>query len=1374
MDLIVSTPQGEAEISVNAVHESVTVGDLLGRVLNSAPPNLVYIDGRPMPTGTLITAAGLVTGSLIEISAPLERLGDGEVTLVQAAGEGGGNRRPLAPGRYSLGTARRANVAPLTFNQVLVPRCEIVVEQSHRVTVAANQGDLDGHPATNPARWDDQRLRIGHRVFRLDGDIQDRAPSLLPTSLGQLNFVRGPRDEAAPEPEPDGRTRQGGKRRSRRASRVEVAPPPPVVTDPARLAFDNELESIRRTHLDLAEVVRRATQLSEHLWERRPADDDAFMFSVGLADQRWTPDDDAQTDRRDLAMLPSAPVLVDLVNQRGVGFAGTPPQARAAARALIMQACVAHSPADLDVVVLATPSGAARWEWIKWLPHARASHGVQLMSDDETITDWINAQRTLTTVVASIQSLGRPITPSRLTLAVVDDPALWRGRAAMLRGLFAEAQLPVRFVAITDRADDVPAVCTTVVRIEANGAAEVDYPISGPTITDVVPFVLEHDVAVAAARKLSPLEDHTVQPTAKAVLPPVVSLASLVDPDGPDAARITDRWATSRKSRRLRIAVGMGESGPVELDLADDGPHGLIVGAPRTGKTDLLRTIVASLIETTDPSAVNIVCVEPSEGSSFGAFADVEHVVGYVSAFDEHGGGRLLRALQSEINRRTRVLSKNHAVSLADYQHSERHRPDWHPADRPISDQQAAEIDAGLDDAHPIPRLVILVDDADAVLLRHAAFLSHLIELVDRSRHLGIHLVVATGQLPRSVEHILKSFANIRIALRMSDPTEAIALMGSRDPIQVSLHTPGRGAIRIGDATPMPVQFASAVAASGDLMEITPFILARDLNAAERKITNRPPDPSAEPHREGGLRQLVEAVLEATAKQPGSDRQPILCPDLPTELAYEQISSPRASTADADGAAFALSDLPDDHTQNARRWNPAHDGNLLVIGGTPAERSNALATLFVAATDRTPPDRLHGYVIDCATGPLNRLKALESLPACGAVASTDDPDRILRVLVQIVDELDHRAGRDHSSSAAHIVLVVNDVGPLLRSLELGGEFEQGRELLERIISSGPLHGITTLMSSASEHAAPTRMLGQFQKRIILHLDDRGAYRALGIEPGRIPVPIAGRAITLPDLVEIQIGIISDLASAVAERDGQFDATNGPTIVPRTPDVVSLQEYDGVTEYSNDRWHLPVGLDARTLKPALLDLHGPGGSLILGDAATGKSTVLINIARCALGAGADVDIHAIASTWSPLLLLPRLTSATTLAGIDKWSAEFFDNSERPRLVLVDDADRLDGDVFERLALLSDPRMVLVVAGRTRDLELPGHWSAPLRRSRSAVIVRPLAGDGAMFGLHLRVTSAHPAIGRALLIDDDKTIPILLAGPTDDTHTSGDRS
>lgn len=1333
MDLIVSTPQGEAEISVNAVHESVTIGDLLDRVLTSTPPNLVYIDGRPTPVGTLLSAAGLVTGTVIDIVAPVERSRDVEVTLVQAAGEGGGNRRPLEPGRYSLGTARRANVAPLTFNQVLVPRCEVVVEHSGRVTVAANQGDLDGHLATAPAAWEQQRLRIGHRVFRLDGLIADRAGSMVATPLGQLNFVRAPRGESVPDPEPNGRSRNGTRRlRRSRPARIEDPAPPVLAIDPAKVAFDTELDSVRRTHLDLGEVIRRAMQLSGRLWERRPADDDAFVFSVGLADQPWVTNDEEPRDRHDLALLPSAPVLVDLLHQRGVGFAGTPPQARAAARALVMQACVAHSPTDLDVVVLATPTGAARWEWIKWLPHARGSQGVQLLSDDEVLTDWVNSQRTLTTVVASIQSLGRPITPSRLTLAIVDDPALWRGRAAMLRGLFAEAQLPVRFVAITDRADDIPAVCTTVVRIAANGAAEVDYPVSGPTINDVVPFVLEHEVAVAAARRLSPLEDHTAQLFTKPPLPPVVPLVSLIDPDGLDANRIAERWRAGRTGRRLRVTVGVGESGPTELDLADDGPHALIVGTRRSGKTELLRTIVASLISVNDPATVNVICVEPTEGSSFGAFSGAKHIVGTVDRFDEHGGFRLLGALRAEVNRRAQLLGDNPDSSAA-----------------------------------TMPRLVVVVDDAHDVMARHAGFLAQLIELADPSRHLGIHVLVAAERLSRSLEHALKSFANIRIGLRMNDPAEAIALTGGRQPVQISSHTPGRGVLKIGDADSIPVQFASASASQGDLLEVTPFIVARDLNTAERKITARPVRADSGSPARSGFQRLLDAVAEAAALDANGAPRMILYPQLPTLVSYEQLSSiPSDAT---EGAAFAVSDLPDDHMQGIRRWDPRRDGNVLVLGGTPADRSNALATLFLAATDRFPTDQLQGYVIESAPGPVGPLGVLDSLPACGAVASTDDPDRILRVLVRLVADLDRRS-HDHESNESHIVLVVNDVGALLRTLELGGEYEPGREMLDRLATNGPTHGITVLMSSTGEHGAPARLLGQFQQRIVLHLDDRVSYRALDIVSARIPLPIPGRAITVPDLIEIQIATIADLEAVVAERSKRHESPQRAVAVAPTPDDVFLDEISTATEFQHDTWRLPVGLDTRTLEPGVLHLQAPAGALILGDAGAGKSTVLTNIARCALNIGADVDIHAVASTWSPLLLLPRLTSATTLAGIDKWAAEFFDRTDRSRLVLIDDADRLEGEVFEHLADLSDPRLVVVVAGRTRVLEHPAHWTAPLRRSRSALILRPLAGDGAMFGLQLRVTSVHPGMGRGLLVADDSVTPVILPGPIDDAEGS----
>jgi S-DNA-T family DNA segregation ATPase FtsK/SpoIIIE len=371
------------------------------------------------------------------------------------------------------------------------------------------------------------------------------------------------------------------------------------------------------------------------------------------------------------------------------------------------------------------------------------------------------------------------------------------------------------------------------------------------------------------------------------------------------------------------------------------------------------------------------------------------------------------------------------------------------------------------------------------------------------------------------------------------------------------------------------------------------------------------------------------------------------------------------------------------------------------------------------------------------------------------------------VLVRLTAELERRAGRAHDPTDPHIVLIVNDIGALLRTLELGGEFEPGRDMVDRLAGDGPSHGITTLMSSAGEHGAPARLLGQFQRRIILRLDDRAAYRALDINSARIPIQAPGRAITQPDLVEIQIATIADLTAAIAERSVRTDARSRPVMVAGTPGEVFLDELGKATEFQHDTWRLPVGLDTRTLEPAALHLQAPAAALILGDAGSGKSTVLTNMARCALGIGADVDVHAIASTWSPMLLMPRLTSATTLAGIDKWAAEFFDRDDRSRLVFIDDADRLEGDVFDRLAELDDPRVVVIAAGRTRVLELAAHWTVPLRRSRSAVILRPLAGDGAMFGLNLRVTSALPGLGRGLLVDDDSVTPVLLAGPAVDS-------
>ncbi len=1321
MNLIVSTPQGEAEFSV-ATHESVTVRELLYRVITSTPPDVVHIDGRPVPIGTLVTAAGIVSGSTIALSPPEAHTAAAAVTLVQAAGDGGGHRQGLAPGRYTVGTARRANVDPLTFNEVLVPRCDVVVEHSGEVIVTAVHGELDGNSAHEPSRWRDEFLRIGHRIFRVDGPINDRA-ELTPTAAGRLRFTPTFRDPGSPVLGLPGRGRTGGRRRlGRRSGRAMPDPVQPTRDDAARSAFDSELAGLRRDHLDVAEVVRRATELSSHLWERRVTDEDAFVFNIGFADQPWFAADPAHAYRPELAILPAVPVLVDLLNQRGIGFAGAPPQARAASRALIMQACVAHGPADVDIVVLASATGAARWEWIKWLPHAQGSRGVQILSDAQAIADWTTAERTLTTVVASIQSLGRPITPSRLTIAVLDDPTLWRGRTAPLNALFADAQLPVRFIALSDRADDIPAVCTTVMRIEANGAADVTYPMSGRTVADMVPFVLAHDVALAAARRLSPLDNNDGRLAVKPALPTLISLTSLIDPDGLDSDGLLTRW--NNPARQTNVTIGVADSGPLALDLLANNSHMLIVGAPRSGKSELLRTLASALAAAVGPDSLGLLLIDGSSGATFEVLSQFPHVVGMAKDLDDRRCSRLLRALRAELGRRALVAKDDTVAGAA------------------------------------LPNLVVAIDDADAIAATSPEFLGNVVELVESYSHLGVHLVMACQQLPRTLSQRIKQLCDIRVALRMLDPSQSVEVIGHREATHIPLHTPGRGYIKTGDDAALTVQFAAASAAANDLVEIRPFTVARELNALERKMIGRAGMFGRDNDQDAGASSLARAARAAIADRGGVGNPPIVHPELPTSLSYEALVGMAAGISGDGGAPYALDDLPDVQTQRPRRWLPASDGNLLIIGGTAAERSSLVATMLVAAADHLPAEGLHSYVI-VGSGS-NPLVALEALPGCGAVVASDDAERLQRLLTHLDADLDQRLAGS-TAGRTHQVLVVDDISVLTRALDLGDADSRGLDTVERLVAHGSRAGVSVLVTSGSDAGVPASLLRHFGSRVVLQLDDRRAYRALGVDGGRIPIQTRGRAITMPEQVETQIASLDDLASAVTTSAERPPLLSPPLPVPATPTTVSLDTIIDAVAFDGHNWRLPLGINTLTLAPIALHVPRGGGAMIAGDIGTGKSLLLATLACGALRLGDDVAVYVAAATSGPLLALPGLAGATTLLGIEQWATQLFEDTGRPRLVLIDDADRAGDAVLERLAALDDPGITVIVAGRTRQLAADDHWTSPIRSQRRGVIVRPLASDGIIFGLQLRLTTTHLGEGRGLLVDHDSGTPILIATP-----------
>ncbi len=95
------------------------------------------------------------------------------------------------------------------------------------------------------------------------------------------------------------------------------------------------------------------------------------------------------------------------------------------------------------------------------------------------------------------------------------------------------------------------------------------------------------------------------------------------------------------------MTIGAGPDGqPVELDLKESaqdgmGPHGLLIGATGSGKSELLRTIVLGLAATHSSETLNFVLVDFKGGASFAPLGRLPHVAALITNLaDELTAGR--------------------------------------------------------------------------------------------------------------------------------------------------------------------------------------------------------------------------------------------------------------------------------------------------------------------------------------------------------------------------------------------------------------------------------------------------------------------------------------------------------------------------------------------------------------------------------------------------------------------------------------------------------------------------------------------------------------------------------------------------------------
>jgi S-DNA-T family DNA segregation ATPase FtsK/SpoIIIE len=284
-------------------------------------------------------------------------------------------------------------------------------------------------------------------------------------------------------------------------------------------------------------------------------------------------------------------------------------------RALLCQAAAFHAPADLVIMVCTSDPDGPAWSRVKWLPHAH--HPVELdhagpvrLIDPalQVLEDHLGPELTR----RSGFNPQAPVEADMPHVVVVLDDAHLSGTELLVDpdGLAA-----VTVIDLDGRAEEVVRDVGVSLELDGDEVTLVRRDLRqrlGRADALAVP------VAEALARQLAGFRlaaiggGETDDPTASEL-----SLPSLLGRSDAGALDLDVLWRPRPLRDRLRVPIGITPEGDViDLDLKESaqdgmGPHGILVGATGSGKTELLRTLVLGLAATHPPDVPG-----PSSASS--------------------------------------------------------------------------------------------------------------------------------------------------------------------------------------------------------------------------------------------------------------------------------------------------------------------------------------------------------------------------------------------------------------------------------------------------------------------------------------------------------------------------------------------------------------------------------------------------------------------------------------------------------------------------------------------------------------------------------------------------------------------------------------
>ena len=216
---------------------------------------------------------------------------------------------------------------------------------------------------------------------------------------------------------------------------------------------------------------------------------------------------------------------------------------------------------------------------------------------------------------------------------------------------------------------------------------------------------------------------------------------------------------------RIPLFLGKDVSGnPLLVDLSTL-PHLLIAGRTGTGKSVCLNAIISSILMTRRPDEVRMLMIDPKmvELSGYGRLPHLMHPV----VTDMRKAEAILAWAVEKMEERYALLARAGVRHISSY--NQLGEEELMERLQPENDEERASI------PQQLPFIVIVADEmADLMMTSGKEVEQHIIRLAQKSRAVGIHLILATQKPTVDViTGLIKSNLPARIAFQVASRTDS-------------------------------------------------------------------------------------------------------------------------------------------------------------------------------------------------------------------------------------------------------------------------------------------------------------------------------------------------------------------------------------------------------------------------------------------------------------------------------------------------------------------------------------------------------------------------------------------------------------------------